>query len=247
MTRVFGIFMAAALLLGCQQAPAEAQLSEAQRAETREIVREYILENPEIIEEALIELQRRARDREMQHFYDAIENNYAAIYQDERDPRVGSDNAAVTIVEFMDYKCSYCRVAAEWVSDARARHGDDIQMIYKEYPILGPDSTEAARAAIAARRQSEEAYEMFHLSMVTASGALPSERIDQFAALAGVNVQQMRTDMQDPAIMAHINDVRNLGQAMGVTGTPFFIIDGAVIPGANEQALEAALQRALAN
>ena len=96
MTRIFGIFLAAALLLGCQQAPAEAQLSEAQRAETREIVREYILENPEIIEEALIELQRRARDREMQHFYDAIASNYAAIYQDERDPRVGPENAQVT-------------------------------------------------------------------------------------------------------------------------------------------------------
>jgi protein-disulfide isomerase len=243
--RFLAVIIGATMLLGCQQPEARAQLSETDRSEVRDIVREYILENPEIIEEALIELQRRARDREVQTFYSAIEDNHDAVYADQRDPRTGPADAPIVIVEFMDYKCSYCRVAAEWVASARQRYSDQVQFIFKEYPILGPDSLEAARAAIAVSNQSEEAYEQFHMAMVSASGPLPGSRIDQLAALSGVNVERMRADMNDPAVMAHINDVRNLAREMGLTGTPFFIVDGVVVPGANTMGLEDALQRAL--
>ncbi|WP_300553811.1 DsbA family protein [Maricaulis sp.] len=246
MYRFFALIAASIALISCQQPPANAQFDEADREEIREIVREYIIENPEIIEDALIELQRRARDRELNSFYTAIEANQDAIYNDERDPRLGPDNAQVTIVEFMDYKCGYCRVAGEWVDDVRERYGDRVQFIFKEYPILGPESIEAARAALAAHRQGVEVYEPFHMALVTASGPLPGSRIDQLAELAGVDVEQMREDMSDPAIMSHIGDVRRLGQVMGVTGTPFFILNGTVIPGANTMGLEEALQQALA-
>ncbi|WP_417483663.1 DsbA family protein [Maricaulis salignorans] len=245
MLRLFAIMTAAAFLFGCQQSPADAQLNERSREEVGEIVRAYILENPEVIEEALIELQRRAQAREMENVYSAIERNLAAIYGDERDPRFGGDEPDVTIVEFMDYKCSYCRVANEWVTDVNERYGDRVQFIFKEYPILGPDSLEASRAALAALNQGPEIYELFHRSMINASGPLPADRIDQLAALAGVDVAQMRTDMEDEAIMAHILDVRALGQALEVSGTPFFIVDGTVVAGANSLALEEALQRAL--
>ncbi|MBO6798306.1 DsbA family protein [Maricaulis sp.] len=246
MTRVIALLAAAAFLLGCQQAPADAQLTEPERDEVRELVREYILSNPEIIEEALIELQRRARDREMRSFYTAIEANHDAIYGDPRDARIGPDDADIIIVEFVDYKCSYCRIAAEWLDSATERYGDRVQIIFKEYPVLGSDSIEAARAALAALRQGEDVYRAFHHEMITASGPLPSRRIDSLAQMAGVDVAQMREDMQDPALMAQIGEVRTLGQVMGVTGTPFFIVDGRVIPGANELGLEQALQAALA-
>ncbi|MHA6288413.1 DsbA family protein [Maricaulis sp. CAU 1757] len=247
MTRIFASIAAALCLIGCQQAPADAQsLDEQERNEVREIVRAYILENPEIIEEALIELQRRARQREMQATYDAVNANRGAIFNDPRDPRLGPDNADVVIVEFMDYKCSYCRVANSWVQEVREQYGDRVQFIFKEYPILGEDSLEAARAALAALRQGEAVYEAFHTAMINSSGPLPASRIDQLAALAGVDVERMRTDMQDEAILAHINQVRSLGSAMNVTGTPFFIVGDSVIPGANELALDQALAAALA-
>ncbi|WP_300528521.1 DsbA family protein [Maricaulis sp.] len=246
MFRFFALIAASIALISCQQPSANAQLDESDREEIREIVREYILENPEIIEEALIELQQRARQREFEAFYVAIEDNHDAIYDDERDPRLGPDNADVTIVEFMDYKCGYCRVAGEWVEDVRERYGDRVQFIFKEYPILGPESIEASRAALAAHNQGVELYERFHMALVSASGPLPGSRIDQLAELSGIDVEQMREDMADPAIMSHIGDVRRLGQVMGVTGTPFFIVNGAVIPGANTMGLENALQEALA-
>jgi protein-disulfide isomerase len=246
MMRFAGLVAAAVFLMGCQQGNADAQMSDADREEVREIVRDYLLENPEIIEEALIELQRRARAREMQATYDAVAAQSDAIYNDPRDPRVGPDDADVVIVEFMDYRCSYCRVAAQWVEAVRERHGDRVQFIFKEYPILGEDSLQAARAAIAALRQGENVYAPFHHAMVSSSGPLPDERIDQLARVSGVDVERMREDMEDPAIMDHINQVRSLGQVLGVSGTPFFIVDGTVVPGANEMALEEALNRALA-
>lgn len=246
MTRVFALLAAAFFLLGCQQAPADAQLTDNERDEVRQIVREYIISNPEIIEEALIELQRRARDREMMSFYTAIEANHEALYADERDARLGPENADIIIVEFVDYKCSYCRIASEWVDSVTERYGDRVQVIFKEYPVLGADSIEAARAALASLRQGRDVYRAFHHEMITASGPLPSGRIDSLAQMSGVDVAQMREDMQDPAIMAQIGEIRSLGQVMGITGTPFFIVDGRVIPGANELGLEQALQAALA-
>jgi len=246
MTRVFALLAAAFFLLGCQQAPADAQLNDNERDEVRQIVREYIISNPEIIEEALIELQRRARDREMMSFYTAIEANHEALYADERDARLGPENADIIIVEFVDYKCSYCRIASEWVDSVTERYGDRVQVIFKEYPVLGADSIEAARAALASLRQGRDVYRAFHHEMITASGPLPSGRIDSLAQMSGVDVAQMREDMQDPAIMAQIGEIRSLGQVMGITGTPFFIVDGRVIPGANELGLEQALQAALA-
>jgi protein-disulfide isomerase len=120
-----------------------------------------------------------------------------------------------------------------------------VHFIFKEYPILGPDSLEAARAALAALRQGPEVYEIFHRAMINASGALPAARIDQLAALSGVDVARMRTDMEDEAIMAQIMDVRSLGQSLDISGTPFFIVDGEVVAGANQMALEAALQAGL--
>ena len=152
----------------------------------------------------------------------------------------------MTIVEFMDYRCGYCRVAGEWVSSVRERYGDDVQIIFKEYPILGQESVEASRAALAVLRQGDDVYEAFHMSLINASGALPSSRIDQLAALSGVDVARMREDMDDPAIMAVIAQTRSLGEVLGVTGTPFFIVDGTVVRGANALALEQALQDGLA-
>ena len=247
MFRFLAIAATASLLIGCEapQAHAQDEFTDAEREAIESIVYEYILENPEIIEEAVIELQRRAQERERTAQAEALGRFSEAIYEDERDPRLGPADAPIVVVEFMDYKCGYCRQAANWVREVQDAHGDRVQFVFKEYPVLGPESQEAALAALAALRQGDEVYEAFHMAMVGASGALPSTRIDQLAVLAGVDVERMRADMEDPAIAAHLRDVRRLGQSLGVTGTPFFLVDGQVIRGANAQRLDAALASAL--
>lgn len=250
MKRVFAALAGVLFLMGCNNSSADAQsdnrpISDAERARVEQIVRDYVLEHPELIEEALIELQRRARQREIDSYIAAINANRDAVYNDSRDPSLGPDDAPIVIVEFMDYKCGYCRVAGRWLQTVMETHGDQVRVVLKEYPILGEESREASRAALAALRQGEDEYLAFHTAMMQSSGPLPSGRIDNFAALAGLDVEQMREDMNDPAIDAQLEDIYRLGRMLGADGTPFFIVDGMPVPGANTQALEEALAAAL--
>ena len=253
MKRFFALAALAGLLIGCgaqgagaqDSPPSASEFSQAERDEIRDMVRAYILENPEIIEEALIELQRRAIAREREEQAAAIAVFAEAIYEDDRDPRLGPDDADIVIVEFMDYRCSYCRAASQWVRSVRETYGDRVQFVFKEYPILGEQSEEASRAALAALEQGDDVYEAFHMALVGASGGLPSDRIDQLAALSGVDVEAMRQRMDDSDISNQIRTVRQLGQSLGVSGTPFFIVDGQVVRGANQLQLDQALARAL--
>ena len=216
------------------------------REAIEQIVRAYLIENPEVIEEALIELQRRAREREARALDDAIAANAARMFEDSRDPVIGPADAPVTIVEFFDYRCSFCMVTNDWVQNTIASHGDKVRVVFKEFPIRGAASVESARAALAVWNTQPDAYLQFHSGLMTASGPLPTERIDEIAAEAGVDVPAMRAAMQDESIVAHIDDVRALAQSIGITGTPFFIIGDEVIPGADLAGMQRALDAALA-
>jgi len=238
------ILLAVSFALGIT-ACAPAQDAPANREEIEQIVRAYILENPEIIEEALIELQRRARQRERDAMMDAISGSNDRLYGDARDPSIGAADAAVTVVEFFDYRCPYCTVSNEWVQQVRDTHGDQVRFVFKEFPVRGEASENAARASLAVWRIAPESYEAFHNAMINAAGPLPDARIDAFAVTAGVDVAAMRAEMASSEITAHLADVRGIARSIGITGTPFFIIDNAVIPGADLASLDAALTDAL--
>ena len=238
------LLLALAVTLGMTAcAPAQ---DPADRAEIEQIVREYILQNPEIIEEALIELQRRARQREQDAMLGAVSASADQLYGDARDPHLGAETPAITIIEFFDYRCPYCTVSNEWVQSTLADHGDQVRFIFKEFPIRGEQSTNAARASLAVWRIAPESYEAFHNAVMNASGPLPDDRIDAFAVTAGVDVDAMRAEMESEEITRQLADVRALAQSIGITGTPFFIVGDTVIPGADLDALERAVNEALA-
>ena len=248
MRRLFAALLATSALVACSGADdASAQSDEAprDRAEIEAIVRAYILENPEIIEEALIELQRRARDRERQGQVEAVVEEAERIYEDSRDPVVGAADAPVTIVEFFDYRCPYCAMTNDWVQETLREHGDQVRFVFKEFPINGATSLEAARAALAAWRLQPDAYPEFHDAMMSAAGPLPSQRIDELAEAAGIDVEAMRAEMDSEAITEHLQDTRELAQTIGRVGTPFFIVDGTIINGADLEGLERVLDTAL--
>lgn len=234
-------------LVACGQGAQDAQAQDGNwtQDELEELVHAYIVNNPEVIEEALIELQRRARQREQSSLFENVENSSAALFEDPRDPVAGPDDAAVTIVEFFDYKCGFCRRSHEWVTDVLDEHGDQVRFVFKEFPVLGPESVEASRAALAVWRTQPERYLAFHDAMMSSSGPLPSARIDDLAEDSGVNVETMRTEMESEAVSDHIAEIRALAQNIGITGTPFFIVGDAVIPGADIAGLERALGEAL--
>jgi protein-disulfide isomerase len=127
-------------------------------------------------------------------------------------------------------------------------HGDQVRFVFKEFPINGAASTEAARAALAVWRLQPEAYGGFHDRVMSATGPLPSQRINELAASAGVDVDAMRVEMNSEEITAHLEDTRDLARNIGRVGTPFFIVDGMIVNGADmdglDRVLETALQRA---
>lgn len=236
----------AASLSACGEAEdAAPDQSAPDRAAIEEIVRSYILENPEIIEEALIELQLRARERERQQMVEAVKANAEALIGNPDAPTIGSPLSPLTIVEFFDYRCSFCHDTNAWLVEVLETHGEDVRVVFKEFPVLGPQSHEAAQAAIAVWNTQPDAYLAFHNALMGARGPLPGERINAIAAEAGVDVAAMRAGMQDEAIDAHIDDVRALAREIGITGTPFFIVGDHVIPGADIAGLQAAVDAQL--
>ena len=218
-------------------APAAAQTFNAQeQAEIRALVRNYLVNNPDVLREALDAMQSRVdaeRRQKMEH--------------DPRDFSVGPANASVTVVEYFDYRCPFCMAALPWVMDQVAtRH--DVRFVFKELPIdqlHGPIAIEASRASIAAMPQGR--YLQFHRTMMTFRGELTSERIDQMARQSGVDVARMRRAMNTEAVTDHLLDTRSLAASQLAEeglATPTFFINGVRVSGFNQPALEAQMRAA---
>lgn len=223
--------LAACLMAACS--PANGDAEEPDTAAIEAIVHRYIVENPEVIEEALVELQRRARSREQAQLAAGAIQYRDALFQDAQDPVIGPADAELTIVEFFDYRCPYCRQANDWMADVMERHEGRIRVIYKELPLLGEASEEAARAALAVWNIAPETYPAFHDSLMQAGNPMTPERINQIAADHGIETQALRAAMAAPEIEEHLDNVYQLARSVGVSGTPFFVIGDEVIPGAD--------------
>lgn len=225
--------MSAAFAVAGLAAPAAAQSFNAQeQAELRALVRAYLVNNPEVIEEALRALEER-------RFGDAVRR----IENEPRAYAMGPRDAPVTIVEFFDYRCPYCHRAADWLFATAARHRDDVRVVFLELPSLGPESLEASRAAIASLKQGR--YRAFHRALMGHQGALSSERIDQIARQSGVDVARMRRDMRDPEVDRLIEDAHAMARDAGGQGTPFFLVNGEPVYGFDPARLDALVRAAL--
>jgi len=218
---------------------------QAEREEIEAIVRGYILENPEIIEEALIELQMRAMERERAALAVAVAEHASAIYEDPRTPVVGAPNPDIRIVEFFDYKCGFCARTNAWVQETLERHGDRVAFVLKEYPLLGPESQLGARAALAVERQAPDQYFAFHNALYESAAPITAQRIDDLARDFGLDLERLTADMEGEEITTYLADIRALGADLRFTGTPYFIINGEVVPGADIAALDRLLSEAL--
>ena len=247
MRKLIVIFAAFAVLTGCGQAQDAEPAQALDRDAIENIVREYLVENPEVIEEALLELRMRAIRAEREAQEALILSDLESFFTDPRNPVIGPEDAPVQIVEFFDYRCSFCAVANEWLNQTLEEHGDQVRIVFKEFPIRGAESEEAARAALSVWRVQPESYLQVHTQLVTARGPLPSERIDQIIADAGVDVATVRARMNDEELDTHIDDVRMLAIRHNISGTPFFIVNEDIISGANMGALQSAVEAALEN
>lgn len=195
------------------------------------IVREYLLANPEILVEALGEYQKRQRVAEEQARQQAIVERHQALARDPGSPVLGNPDGDVLVVEFFDYRCPYCKKVAGMVRDEIASDGN-VRLVMKEFPILGPQSLLAARAALAAVKQGK--YEDFHMALMTEPGDMSEEFIEAVATKVGLDVAQLQKDMRDPEVEAILRRNFDLAEALGVKGTPAFVIGRTLVPGAIE-------------
>lgn len=212
--------------------PASAQTFNAQeQAEIRAIVRDYLVNNPDVLREAIDALEERTQNERWQR-----------IKSDPRDFSIGPADAPIVIVEFFDYRCPYCHAALEWVDDI-ARSRNDVRIVLKELPILSEQSMEAAQAAIAAIPQGR--YWQFHRALMSERGDLSSARIDALARAAGIDVPRMRRAMNEPEIIELLQ--QNRSHAIEVSNnpaTPLFMINGEIVQGYDRQRLDQRLREA---
>ena len=243
-TALFGITAALGLAGSAQIATAQSDtitIDTGDRAAIEAIVREYLLENPEIITEALDILQQREEAAELERQRLALVDQHDAIFNSSS-PFMGNPDGDVTLVEFFDYQCGFCKRVLDDVF-AVAEDDPGLRVVFKDLPILGPSSVVAARASLAARNQG--LYTEYHNALMAHRGQLSDRVIFDTAEEVGLDVNQLRTDMQSPEIREELNDNIRLAQQLGIRGTPAFIIGDEIIPGARSlQEIEASIERA---
>ena len=223
--------LAAALALPACQKPADDAAFGAK-------VRAYLLEHPEVLQEAATKLREK-------QVLEAAKASAAAVIkhrqQLERDPRdlVINPNGEFTVVEFFDYRCGYCKVVAPEVVKL-VRENPDVRFVFKEFPIFGEVSDTAAKMALTPQGKAK-GMELYQAWM--ADRGLDEAALDRHLAEAGLDAAAVRKAAADPAIAAQLHDVRELAGALGLQGTPAFVVGDYVIPGADIDAVRAALAK----
>ena len=234
----FGAALMAAAAIGWQGVAGARALAAGQQneAQIEAIVRQYILDHPEVLVESLNTFMRDQQLAQISQYRSAALGMRAELTSLAGGFAIGAEpqDAQVTIVELFDYHCSYCkRVAGELLETVRGR--DDVRLVYKEFPILKEESETASLAALAARAHGD--YVKFHQAMMKTGGTLTDSRIDQIARDAGVDVAAMRRGMNDPLLKHALADTYERAASLGVNGTPSFVIftggKAEIIVGAN--------------
>ncbi|WP_439117813.1 DsbA family protein [Nereida ignava] len=212
----------------------------------KELVLETILENPEIVMQAVDILQRREAAAQAAVQADTLTTQRLLLEQDPNAPVLGNPDGDVTVIEFFDYNCPYCRQAMPEVQ-AMLDADPNIRLVYREWPILGDGSVFAAKAALASRNQDK--YEEFHWALMGMEGRAEEASVLRVADLVGLDIDQLLTDMEGAEIAEHITASSQLSQALGFNGTPSFVIGDELLPGFVEEELltEAVQQTRLAN
>ena len=202
---------------------AYADFSDAEKKELQSLFETFIKENPEMVREALINLaEREVTERRAA--------GLALVKNDEGDPVMGAgDEADITIYEFSDYNCGYCKRVFEDLQTVLA-DDDKVRLVLKEFPILAQSSLDAARAAVAAQRQGK--FERFHIGMMEWRGAISMESIMDVARDADIDIDQLQADMETQEVNDIIERTRYTAQELEISGTPALIIGTEIVPGA---------------
>lgn len=224
------LILAAALAGGPAFAQTAAPLTPEEGVAIDGRIRAYLLEHPEIILEALEVLERRRAEAESKADEALIAELADQLRADGFSHVFGNPDGDVTIVEFADYRCGYCKAAHPHV-EALLASDPNVRLVYKEFPILGQDSMTASRVAMAALAIDPAGYERLHAALLTQKGGLDEAAVFRVAASVGLDEAALRKGMEAPEIADRIRQTYTLAQALKIEGTPSFVIGDRIVRG----------------
>ena len=226
-----GLWVIAALAFLGAAAPVGAQMTDAQKSETEQLIRDYILANPEIVEQALIALEEKRRAAEKAKQTEAIASLGEAIFNSPHQAVVGNPDGTVTMVEFFDYNCGYCKRAFNDMQ-ALVETNPDLRVVLKEFPILSEGSLEAARVSVAVSKLNPDAYSDFHRELLLRGGAANHDKAISIAAEMGLDTAALEAEAAKEDVIENFQEVRSLADSLGITGTPSYVIGKEAVFGA---------------
>lgn len=202
-------------------------------ADIEKLVHEYLLKNPEVILEALQTLERRREEQLAANQQRQIQANADILHKSDHQIVIGNPDGDVTLVEFFDYNCGFCRQTLATVEQL-IEQDPNIKIILKEFPVLGPGSQEAARVSIAASKIAPTKYKDLHTKLLQSHGQVNERIALALSADLGIDTAKIESFMRTPQADEAINEVYQLASDLGINGTPSFIIGNEMIPGAVE-------------
>jgi len=222
---------AAVLVAGFLSTPGLAAMDMMQKQEVEKIVRDYLLANPEVLDEAFKALQDKRAKETLAKQAEVIAKSSDLLFKSANQMVLGNPDGPITMVEFFDYNCGYCkRAVADMVALLNAN--PDLKIIMKEYPILAQGSLEAARVSVALKDVAPAQYLAFHQELFNRPGVADMTKALEVAKGLGVDVDKLKQAAGATDVSANIKEVHALADALGISGTPSYVIGKEVVPGA---------------
>ena len=206
----------------------------AQRGEIESIIRDYLLTHPELLQEVMNELEKRQLAAEAEKHRNAVKEHAATIFDSPRQVTVGNPQGDVTVVEFFDYNCGYCKRAMADMLDL-IKSDANLKFVLKEFPVLGEGSVQAAHVAAAVRMQDKtggKKYLEFHQKLLASRGQIDKARALAVAKEVGLDVTRIEKDMASEEAKAQIEESMKIAEALGLNGTPSYVVGADVVVGA---------------
>jgi protein-disulfide isomerase len=229
--RIIAAACAALLAVVAPQIVRAQSFSPAQRSDIERVVHDYLLAHPEVLQDAMSELEKRQTAAQAEKYKVAVKEHAQQLFSSPNQVTLGNPNGNVTFVEFFDYNCGYCKRAMD---DMLTLLKDDpkLKVVLKEFPVLGPGSLEAARVAVAVRMQNPKKYLEFHTKLLGGRGAADEAHALAVAKDIGMNMAQIQKDAKSPEVKATLDEDFKLAEALGLNGTPSYVIGSDVVVGA---------------
>jgi protein-disulfide isomerase len=208
-----------------------AKFTSDQKQQIEEIVKDYLIKNPEIFLEVQTALEEKMEKEQAEKLKEAIADNAADIYREPDAAVAGNADGDITVVEFFDYNCGYCKRGLSEIVKL-VDSDPEVRVVFKELPILSKGSEEAARIALAAKKQGK--YWEMHRAMLNAKGHMNEAAGLRLAEKLDLDMDKLKADMASPEVAAEVAKSEALAKKMGVNGTPHFLVGDRAIPGAPE-------------